>query len=298
MGRVSGYGWAIGTAGGVLCLLLILPLILFIGGNTVVRLTLVITAIFFAVAAAPLFLWLRERAQPQPLPKGENYLTVALKRLRKTIKTAGSFREFVKFIIAFLVYNDGIIMALDFAAIIGAVLFGMDQTQLVIFMIIVQITNVAGAYVFGLLVDRIGGKRSLALSLVMMIGVVIWLYFNQTLTGYFFIGAVAGVAMAGAQSVSRTMVAVFAPPGQSAEFYGFFAFAGRTSSFIGPLVYGLIAAEAALWYQARGQDVTTAEQSGMRLAILSIVAFLALGLLLLAWVNEGKAREVALESVD
>jgi UMF1 family MFS transporter len=298
MGRVSGYGWAIGTAGGVICLVLILPLILFIGGNTIVRLTLVITAIFFAVAAAPLFLWLRERAQPQPLSQGENYLTVALKRLWKTIKTAGSFREFVKFILAFLVYNDGIIMALDFAAIIGAVLFGMDQTQLVIFMIIVQITNVAGAYVFGLLVDRIGGKRSLALSLVMMIGVVIWLYFNQTLTGYFLIGAVAGVAMAGAQSVSRTMVAIFAPPGQSAEFYGFFAFAGRTSSFIGPLVYGLIAAEAALWYQAQGQDLTTAEQSGMRLAILSIVAFLALGLLLLAWVNESKAREAAMHPAE
>ena len=104
--------------------------------------------------------------------------------------------------------------------------------------------------------------------------------------------------MAGAQSVSRTMVAIFAPPGQSAEFYGFFAFAGRTSSFIGPLVYGLIAAEAALWYQAQGQDITTAEQSGMRLAILSIVAFLALGLLLLAWVNEGMARKTAMQSAD
>ena len=301
MGRVSGYGWAIGTAGGVICLLLILPLIMFLGDafaddTFIVRLSLVITAVFFAVAAIPIFLWLRERAQGRELPPGENYLSVAVKRLWKTIRTAGQFREFVVFIIAFLVYNDGIIMALDFAAIIGAVLYGMDQQTLIIFMIIVQITNVVGAYVFGLLVDRIGGKRSLVLALLMMIAIVIWLYFNQSLTGYFFIGAAAGVAMAGAQSVSRTMVAIFAPPGQSAEFYGFFAVVGRTSSFIGPAVYGLIAAEAALWFQAQGESVTAAEQSGQRLAILSIVVFLVIGLILLTFVNEGKARKAAMQA--
>ena len=298
MGRVSGYGWAIGTAGGVICLLLILPLILFFGDafaddTFIIRLALVITAIFFAVASVPIFLWLRERAQPQELPPGDNYLTVAFKRLWATIKRAGSFKEFIKFMMAFLVYNDGLIMALDFAAIIGAVLFGLDQTMLIVFVIIIQITNVVGAFAFGLLVDRIGGKRSLMISLVMMIGVVIWLYFNQTTLGFFLIGAVAGVAMAGAQSVSRTMVALFAPPGQSAEFYGFFAMTGRTSSFIGPLVYGVIAAEVALWFRAQGLDVTQAEQSGQRFAILSIAVFLLAGLIILSFVNEDKARAAA-----
>jgi UMF1 family MFS transporter len=298
MGRVSGYGWAIGTLGGVVCLLLILPLVVLIGGTCIVRLSLVITAVFFAVSAVPIFLWLRERAKPQTLASGENYLGVAFKQLWKTITTAAQFREFVKFMVAFLVYNDGIIMALDFAAIIGAVLYGMSQEQLIIFMIVVQLTNVAGAYLFGILVDRLGGKRSLVLALLLMIAVVIWLYFNQTLTGYFFVGAVAGVAMAGAQSVSRTMVAIFAPPGQSAEFYGFFAVMGRTSSFIGPFVYGLLAAEAALWYQSAGQDTVLAEQSGQRVAILSIIAFLVVGLALLAFVDERKARAAALAAVD
>lgn len=293
MGRVSGYGWAIGTLGGVVCLILILPLIVLIGGTLVVRLSLVITAVFFAVAAAPIFLWLRERANPKPLPEGEGYLGVAFRQLWNTIRTAGQFREFVKFMIAFLIYNDGIIMALDFAAIIGAVLYGMSQEQLIIFMIIVQITNIAGAFLFGMLVDRVGGKRSLVVSLVMMIGIVTGLYFNQSLFGYFVIGAFAGVAMAGAQSVSRTMVAIFAPPGQSAEFYGFFAVAGRTSSFIGPAVYGLLAAEAALWFQSQGQSAVLAEQSGQRLAILSIGAFILTGLILLAFVDEKKAREAA-----
>ena len=293
MGRVSGTGWAVGTAGGVVCLLLILPLVVLIGGTFIVRLSLVITALFFAIWAAPLFFFLKERAPHQSLPRGENYLGLAFRRLWQTIKTAGQFKEFVKFIIAFLIYNDGIIMALDFAAIIGAVLFGLDQQMLIVFVILVQVTNVAGAFAFGLLVDRIGGKRTLVLSLLLMIAVVIALSFNQTPTGFFLIGAVAGVAMAGAQSVSRTMVAMFAPPGKSAEFYGFFAVVGRTSSFIGPAVYGLIAAEAALWFQAQGQGVTLAEQSGQRAAILSIAVFLLVGLLILAFVDERKARRAA-----
>ena len=298
MGRVSGYGWAIGTAGGIICLVLILPLIMFLGDTFaddtfVVRLSLVITAVFWAISAVPIFLWLTERARPQPLPDGENYLSVAFKQLRDTIQKAGRFREFVKYLLAFLVYNDGVIMALDFAAIIGAVLFGMDQQTLIIFVILVQVTNVAGAYAFGVLVDRIGGKRSLVLSILMMIGIVIWLYFNQTQTGFFIIGALAGVAMAGIQSVSRTVVAMFSPPGQSAEFYGFFAVTGRTSSFIGPAVYGWLAAEAALWYEAQGQTGALAEQSGQRLAILSIAAFLLVGLVLLQFVDEAKARAAA-----
>ncbi len=291
MGRISGYGWAIGTAGGIVILFLIMPLDKMIGGDLSARLSLVVTAIFFALFALPVFLWLRERARPQTLPPGENYLSIAFKQLAKTIKTAGRFKEFVKFIVSFLVYNDGIIMALDFSAIIGAVLFGMSQQQLITFFIIVQLTNVIGAFGFGYLVDRVGGKRALALALLMMIAVVLWLFFNRTLTGYYLIGAVAGVAMAGAQSVSRTMVAFFAPPGQSAEFYGFFAFAGRTSSFIGPLVFSTIAAEAALWFQRQDMGAEQAEQMGMRLAILSIAAFILAGLILLAFVREERRTE-------
>lgn len=294
MGHVSGTGWAIGTAGGVVCLLLILPLIVMIEGTLIVRLTLVITAVFFALSALPLFLWLPEKATRQKVPPGENYLSLAFKRLVKTIRTAGQFREFVKFMLAFLVYNDGVIMALDFAAIIGAVLFGLEQQGLIVFVIIVQLTNVAGAYAFGKWVDRLGGKRSLIISILMMVAVVFALYFNQTQTGFFVIGAAAGFAMAGTQSVSRTMVAMFAPPGKSAEFYGFFAVAGRTSSFIGPTVYGIIAAEAALYYLSQGQGDVLAEQSGQRLAILSIAVFFLVGLGLLMLVNERKARQAAI----
>lgn len=293
MGRISGNGWAIGSAGGIVCLLIVLPLIVLIGGGFVVRLSLVITAVFFALSTIPLFLWLREKAQPQPLPTGESYLSLSFKRLWQTFKKARNYREFLKFMLAFIIFNDGIIMALDFAAIIGAVLFGMEQQGLIIFIILVQVTSVIGAYFFGIWADRWGSKRSLVISLLLMIAAVVWLYFNFSQTGFFLIGALAGFALTGVQSVSRTMVGKLSPPGQSAEFFGLFAVAGRTSSFIGPTIYGIVAAEMALRFAARGETAVVAEQMGQRVAILTIAAFLLVGLFLLFWVNEQKGIEAA-----
>jgi len=297
LGRVSGNGWAIGSLGGILCLLIILPPIVLVEGTLMVRLALVFTAVFFALSAIPAFRWIQERAQAQELPKGENYFSLAFRRIGKTLKSIRHFKEFVKFIIAFLIYNDGILMAMNFAAIIGAVLFGMDQQQLIIFMIIVQVTSVAGAYLFAAIGDRFGFKRSLVLSVVMMIGVVLAMLFTKTLTGYFIIGAFAGFALTGVQSLSRTMVGLFAPEGQSAEFFGFFAIAGRTSSFIGPTIYGILAADAALWFQAnRAMEALPAEQAGQKVAIMSIIIFLLAGLAILLSINEAKARQAAAES--
>ncbi len=293
LGRVSGIGWAIGTAGGIVILLIILPLVIMIKGTFIVRLTFVITAIFFALFALPIWFWLRERAQARPLPPGESYFSIAVQRLRQTFQEAQRFREFLKFILAFIVYNDAIIMALDFSAIIGAVLFGMKQEQLILFFILVQATNVVGAYVFGYLADEVGCKRTIIFSNLFMTAIILGLYFAQSLIAFFVIGALAGIAMAGLQSVSRTMVSVLAPQGRSAEFYGLFAVAGRTSSFIGPTVYGIIAAEAALWFQRQGLAERLAEQQGQRVAILTIAVFLVLGLLILLTVNEQAGREAA-----
>ena len=190
--------------------------------------------------------------------------------------------------VAFIIYNDGIIMALDFAAIIGTVLYGMTQQQLIIFIILVQVASVAGAYLFGRMTGHQSSKQALITSLLLMIAAVIWLFFNPSLTGFFAIGGLAGFALTGVQSVSRAMVGQLSPAGQSAEFYGLFAVAGRSSSLIGPVIYGFIAAEVALWYTTQGATSLVAEQMGQRLAILSIAAFLLLGLAALLFVDEAK----------
>lgn len=290
MGHISGNGWAIGSLGGIACLAVVLAFIMLVGGNLVIRLSFVFTALFFMVSAIPLFLFLRERTEPQKLPKGENYISLAFKRLGNTFRTVKNHKEFIRFIIAFLIYNDGIMMTMNFAAIIGAVLFGMEQQELIIFMISVQVTSVAGAWGFGKMANKMGGKRSLLISLVLMILTVLALLVVQSIPMFYAIGAVAGFALTGVQSVSRTMVGQLAPPGKSAEFYGFYSMAGRTSSFIGPTIYGWLAAFLTFRLQDRGIDNLLAEQMGTRNAVLSIVAFLLIGTLFLVFAVHDPTR--------
>ena len=298
MPKVSGNGWAVGSVGGILCLVIVLVPISLIGGALVVRLSLVFTAVFFIVSALPAFLWIEERAKPQQLPAGKNYFSLAFGRIARTLREVRNFREFIKFMIAFLVYNDGILMILDFGAILGGVLFGMEQQELIIFMIIVQLASVAGAYLFGLFANDFGGKRSLVFSLVLTCVPVIWLFFTENRVQFYFIGALVGFALTGVQSVSRTMVGLFSPPGKSAEFYGFFAVVGRTSSFIGPTIFGLLADWATKRSQVQGLAVDAAEKAGHRTALFSIVAFLLIGLVLLLAVNEKRAREAAQQAAS
>jgi UMF1 family MFS transporter len=298
MGKISGNGWAIGSFGGIVCLIIVLALIMLIGGDFIVRLSFLITAVFYMASTLPTILWLRERAEPQKLTIGQSYFQVAFKRLGATFRAVKSYKEFIKFIVAFLVYNDGIMMTLDFAAIIGAVLFGMDQQGLIIFMIIVQVTSVAGAYLFGILADRWGSKKSLVVSIVLMIAAVLTLLVVDSIVVFYIIGAVAGFALTGVQSVSRTLTGQFAPEGKSAEFFGFFEVGGRTSSFIGPTLYGFLAAEAALFYGGRGFDSLTAEQMGLRLAVISIAIFLGLGLLVLLSVRQPESKTSQADAIS
>lgn len=293
MGRISGYGWAIGSAGGVICLLIVFVLIKLIGGDFITRFSLVIAALFFAFAAIPLFLWLKERKEPQPHAAGSSYLLAGYRRLRQTFIEARKYREFIKFLVAYLVFNNGVIMMLNFAAIIGSVLFGMTQSQLVILMLIVQVTSVFGAYVFGIIADRIGGKTALGISIILMIAAVTILLFVQNVTIFFVIAALAGFSLTGVQSVSRSMVAQLSPEGKYGEFYGLFAVAGLVSASLGPAVYGWLASNAARWFQGNAMSVLAAEQSGQRVAIISMALFLTVGLILLRFVRAGKVQSAA-----
>jgi UMF1 family MFS transporter len=169
-------------------------------------------------------------------------------------------------------------------------------------MIIIQFTSVIGAYISGWIADRRTGKESLVIFLVLMIASVVGLFVVESVAGFFIIGGVAGLALSSIQAVSRAMVGALSPPGRSAEFYGFFAVAGRTSSFIGPTIYGIVAAEAAFFFESQGEQASFlwfemleggapfAEQLGQRVAILPVILFLVVGLILLLRVNEKLAR--------
>ena len=300
MGEVSGNGWAIGSVGGVVCLLFILPPIILTKADpalnlVVVRGTYIFAALFFAVCASQVFLHVKEARKGRSLPPGETFLSIAIKRLAQTFREVRHFRQFMTFIVSFLVYNEGILMALDFAAIIGAVLFGMTQTQLILFMILVQVTSAAGAFLFGKLAEKTGFKKALLAALALMIAAVVWMIFNPSLIGYFVIGGLAGFALTGVQSLSRTMTGLFAPESKSAEFFGFFAVAGQSLAFVGPITFGTLVAWLTTRYHASGLAALPAEQNSYRTALGMVAVFLLAGMGILLLVNEKRARQVAEE---
>ncbi len=296
MGRVSGMGWAVGSAGGIVSLLFTLPFIMLIKGTFPVRLAMVIGAAFYAVSSIFLFLWLPEKASAQKLPPGETVLTVGFHRLWQTIREAKKYKQSIRFVLASIAFNGGVIAALDYASILGGTLFGIQQQGLIILVILVQLTNIAGSWVFGEIVQRYDTKRSLILSIALMIVAVLLIYITPNATMFYVVASLAGFAMAGVQSVSRTMVGKISPKGKSAEFFGFYSVAGRTSSFLGPSMYGWVAADLAHRFMVtQGLDAHAADQAGLRLGIFVMAAFLVIGLLLLLSMNEKKAIEAVSE---
>lgn len=177
-------------------------------------------------------------------------------------------------------------MLMDFAAIIGGTLFGLDQVQLIIFVIIIHITGALGALLFGRISDQVSSKRAIIVSLVILIASLAGLYFIESMIGFFVIGAFAGFSLSGAQAVSRTMVSQLAPEGKTTEFYGFLSVAGRTSTFVGPFVFGAISFNAYNYYVNQNWAELAAEQAGQYWGIGSILAFLIVGLLILLSVRE------------
>ncbi len=290
IGSVSGKGWAIGMIGGIVALLIVLVPIQLIG-NEIIHWAFLLTALIYLLSSIPTFLWVVEKPSSAHVKAGRRTLKLAFAKLAQTFRDARNYKEFIKYMIAFLIYNDGIMMLMDFAAIIGATLFGMEQIQLIIFVIIIQIAGSVGALLFGWIADKTSSKDAIFLSLVILIVSIIGLFFIKNIIWFFVIGFWAGFSLSGAQAVSRTMVSQLAPATKAAEFYGFLSVAGRTSTFIGPLVFGTISYRAHNWYANHGYEAIAAEQLGLLWAIGSIIAFLLIGMLILLLVKRVSAKE-------
>ena len=271
LGKVSGLGWAVGYIGGLVSLLLMLPLI----HNKWINLVFPAVAVFFGLFALPTFFLLKEIRRPS---RRTNYIKTAFTRVRTSFKSIKEFKELIRFILSYLVYNDGIIIVISFAAIYGATRFGMNEKQLITYFVIANVTSMIGAFIFGYILDKIGAKRTITITLLIWIAVVIWAYFCRSLNEFYFVGLLAGIAIGSSQSSSRTMLALLTPSDKMAEFFGFYSVTGRIASIFGPLVYGEIS------------RIT----GNQKWAILSVAIFFIGGALILQTVNEEKGKRTAL----
>lgn len=274
IGKVSGMGWALGYVGGLVALLLTLPLV-----KIDVRLVFPAVAAFFGFFAMFTFLWLHEFKRPS---KPSNYYKIAFLRIRDSLTHIKDFRELLKFLMSYFIYNDGIITVIVFGAVYGSKQFGMSSQELIKYFILAQITSIAGAYLFGLIADRLKLKKTISICLILWIAVVVWAYFCKTSNEYYLVGLLAGLAIGSSQANSRAMLSKLTPAHKQAEFFGFYTVTGRIASIFGPLVYGEIA------------RVTGSQ----RWSILSLVVFFVLGFIFLQFVDEDKGISAAQQWTD
>jgi UMF1 family MFS transporter len=291
IGNISGKGWAMGMLGGIACLILVLIPIQLIGGPLMARVAFLITAVFYAVSSIPLFLRVKQINEPEVLPAGESTIAHAFKKLGATFRDVKRYKEFIKYAVSFLIYNDGIMMLMDNAAIIAAILYGFQTSELIILIIILQIAGAGGAFLFGKISNNKSSKQAIIYSLIMLILVVACLFIFKDKVLFYVIGALAGFSLSGVQAVSRTMVSQLAPHEKTAEFYGFLSVAGRTSTFVGPVVFGSVYAAMINYYTNRGFTEALTKSNSMYWAIGSIIVFLLIGLFFLVFVKKVTPKE-------
>jgi UMF1 family MFS transporter len=282
IGRISGYGWGLGYAGGLLSLALAYPVLR--GGCAeetlpYYRLSFAVTADFFLLAALPTFFWLQERATPHMRNPHQPVWRQAFSQLASTAKHMGRYRDLGVYFIAYLIYTDAINTVIVASAIFANKVLDFSPGDLIIYFLITQITAGLGAVGFGQLADRIGAKHTITITLLLWIALAIAASAVQTHAQFYAIGLIAGAALGANQSSSRMLLGRFTPVGHQGEFFGFFSVTGKFAAIIGPLVYAEV----------------TALTGSQRWAVLSMAIFFLAGLVVFQAVNERRGIAAALE---
>ncbi len=277
MGRVSGWGWSFGYLGGLAALGICLVYITAsqAAGRPAthfVPVSMLITALFFALAAAPTFLFLRERAKPQPMDS-------PWRRLLETARNAAQYRDLRRFLLCILFYQAGITAVISLAAIYAEQAMNFTTQQTITLILVVNITAALGAFAFGYLQDAIGHVRAVALTLVGWIVMVVLAGFAVTPPMFWVAANLAGVCMGSSQAAGRAIVGYLAPPARVAEFFGLWGLAVKAASIFGPITYGL---------------VTLAFPGNHRLGIFVTGIYFVIGLALLKSIDVERGRRAAL----
>ncbi|MGD2116488.1 MAG: MFS transporter [Acidobacteriota bacterium] len=282
IGRISGFGWGLGYVGGLLSLAAIVPLV---SGDFVpenlgnLRLVWVVNAAFFLLAGLPTFLLLRERAVPTPGRSWAQHAGDGLLRVVETVREIRHFGQLARFLVVFFLFQAGLTTMFAFAGIYAVQTIGFSGSDLISLFLVLNVSAAVGALGFGFVQDRIGVKRTIQITLAGWIVVCAAAYLTHTAAQFWGVATLAGLGIGSLQSAARAMVGLFAPVEKSGELFGFWGLAGKGAYATGPLVFGLVSS-------ATGSQ---------RVAILATGGFFVLGLVGMAFVDEGAGRRAAEE---
>ncbi|MCB0065361.1 MAG: MFS transporter [Caldilineaceae bacterium] len=278
--KVSSQGWALGYLGGGILLAVNLVFVQFlaeswgIATGHAVRISLASAGLWWAIFTLVPLTRLHTRRPQKSLPPGTTFLSIGFRQLGHTLRRLPTYPHTLLFLIAYLLYNDGIQTVIAMSTQFGSEELGLGTPDLVQLVLMVQFIAFVGALAFGYLARYLGSKRAILLSLVLWLGVIIYAYaILQSRLQFFIMGAVIAVVLGGSQALSRSLFSLMIPAGRESEYFSLYEISERGTSWLGPLAFGLA-------LQLTGS---------YRIAILSIAIFFTLGLGLLIFVNVRRA---------
>jgi MFS transporter, UMF1 family len=278
--RVSSRGWALGYLGGGL--LLGANLVLFgvheslgLSEGHAVRISLLSAGAWWALFALVPLVVLRNRRLAYQNEQDGTVLTAGFHQLLYTVRAARAYPQTLLFLAAYLLYNDGIQSIIALAATYGSVELELQQSTLISAILMVQFVAFLGALLLGAFARLFGAKRVVLASLILWTGVVAVGYFLQAGSAwqFYLLAALIGIVLGGSQALSRSLFSHMIPTGQEAAYFSLYEISERGTSWLGPLVFGLM-------LQLTGS---------YRSALISLVVFFVAGFALLAVVNVRRA---------
>jgi UMF1 family MFS transporter len=281
IGKVSAWGWSLGYIGGLLTLAACLAYVFWArsAGHTeaqFVPVTMLITAGVFVLASSFTFLILKERARPQPAEKG--VALRALARVAQTLRQAGHYKDLLRFLGCIVLYQSGVQTVITLAAVYAQQAMGFTTEDTIVLVLLVNITASLGAFLFGQWQDRLGHRKTLALTLLGWCAMIVIAYSSTGRLGFWVAANIAGLCLGASQSAGRALVGYLAPADRHAEFFGLWGLAVKLASILGPLSYGA---------------VTWLTDNDHRTAMLITGTFFVLGLAVLASVDPERGRRAA-----
>jgi UMF1 family MFS transporter len=283
--KVSSWGFALGYVSGSLMLLANLIFLknadaLGVSVDLAVRICLLVSGLWWAGFSIVTFAYLHRRQPARAVPEGKHYITAGFGELAGTFRELGRLKQTLLFLVAYLIYNDGIQTVITSASIfLSQELFvarGLetDKSVLVIAFLIAQVVGIFGAIAFERIAHFTSSKTAILISLVIWSVIVIYAYgYLETLTEAYLMSGAIGFVLGGSQALSRSLFSQMIPAGRESSFFGIYEISERGTSWIGPIVFGLVA------------QLT----NSYRPAILALAVFFVAGSILLAFVNTKRA---------
>ncbi|NNE71347.1 MAG: MFS transporter [Rhodothermales bacterium] len=284
IGRISGSGWALGYVGGLLCLMM--GFYVFVAPEQApfgldkeagehIRATSLLVAGWFALFSIPMFLWVRDEPV-ENRPSSLELFKGAAQEIKSTFAQIRTLKNLFWLLLARLVYNDGIVTIFAFGAIYATGTFGFETEDMFLFGIVLNVAAGAGAWLFGFVDDKVGGRSTIFMSLAGLIVAAILAVVTESPSVFWASAVLVGLLAGPNQAASRSLMGRFIPDGRENEFFGFYAFSGKATAFAGPLALGALTAAY-----------------GQRAGVSVVILFFIVGAVLLAKVNEQEGMETA-----